>query len=117
MPKSWQVEMDRQGWDPLDKTLPDVIDFIENIEAAEDHSRQSDTVAKKKSSSSNNDGKKDNNKSNSKKKPTNRFCKEHGPNFSHNTEECHTLACLQERQLFQVEEEELPQQNLGLQGQ
>jgi hypothetical protein len=91
-PKSWQVEMDRQGFDPLEKQIPEVIDFMENIEAAEEHSCQSKTVAKKKSSSSNNNGKKDNNnKSNGKKKPTH-FCKEHGPNFSHNTEECRTLA-------------------------
>jgi hypothetical protein len=30
-PKSWQVEMDCQGFDPLDKTIPEVIDFIENM--------------------------------------------------------------------------------------
>jgi hypothetical protein len=89
-PKSWQVEMDRQGFDPLDKTIPEVVDFMENIEAAKEHSRQSETVAKKKSSSSNNN-KKDNNKSNGKWKPTH-FCKEHGPNFSYNTENCRTLA-------------------------
>jgi hypothetical protein len=89
-PKSWQVKMDRQGFDPLEKQIPEVVDFMENIEAAKEHSRQSEIVAKKKSSSSNN-GKKDNNKSNGKRKPTH-FCKEHGPNFSHNTEECRTLA-------------------------
>jgi hypothetical protein len=82
--------MDQQGFDPLEKQIPEVVDFMENIEAAKEHSRQSETVAKKKSSSSNN-GKKDNNKSNGKRKPTH-FCKEHGPNFSHNTEECRTLA-------------------------
>jgi hypothetical protein len=42
---SWQVEMDRQGFNPLDNTLPDAIDFMENIKAAKDHSHQSDTVA------------------------------------------------------------------------
>ena len=89
-PKSWQVEMDRQGFDPLDKTIPEVVDFMENIEAADEHSRQSETVQKKKNPSSNN-GKKDKNKSNGKRKPTH-FCKEHGPNFSHSTEECRTLA-------------------------
>ena len=91
-PKSWQVEMDRQGFDPMDKPLIDVVDFMENIEAAEEHTRQSDTVQKKKSSS--NDGKsnkKDHKSSNGKRKPTH-FCKEHGPNFSHNTDECRTLA-------------------------
>jgi hypothetical protein len=87
---SWQVEMDRQGFDPLDKQIPEVVNFVENIEVAEEHSLKSKTVAKKKNSSSNN-GKKDNNKSNGKQKPTH-FCKEHGSNFSHNTEECRTLA-------------------------
>jgi hypothetical protein len=30
-PKSWQVKMDRQGFDPLDKTIPEVVNFMENI--------------------------------------------------------------------------------------
>jgi hypothetical protein len=90
-PKSWQVKMDRQVFNPLEKQIPEVIDFMENIEAAKEHYHQSETIAKKKSSSSNNTKKDNNNKSNGKKKPTH-FCKEHGPNFSHNTEDCRTLA-------------------------
>ena len=35
-PKSWQREMDRQGFDPMEHTLSEVVDFMEQIEAAED---------------------------------------------------------------------------------
>jgi hypothetical protein len=38
-PKSWQVQMDRQGFDPLDKQIPEVVDFMENIKATEEHSQ------------------------------------------------------------------------------
>ena len=30
-PKSWQAEMDRQGFDPLDNTLQEVMQFLERI--------------------------------------------------------------------------------------
>ena len=35
-PRSWQWEMDRQGWDPLDHDINKVIDFMERIKEAED---------------------------------------------------------------------------------
>ena len=31
-PKSWEIEMDRQGFDPLLHTLPEVVNFMEGIE-------------------------------------------------------------------------------------
>ena len=34
-PKSWQKEMDRQGFDPLDQTIPEVVPFMERIEETE----------------------------------------------------------------------------------
>jgi len=35
-PKSWQREMDRQGFDPLAKTVTEVVEFMEHIEMSED---------------------------------------------------------------------------------
>ena len=35
-PKSWQREMDRQGFDPLDNTIQAVVAFMERIEESED---------------------------------------------------------------------------------
>jgi hypothetical protein len=35
-PKSWSREMDRQGFDPLNMTIVQVVDFLEQIETAED---------------------------------------------------------------------------------
>ena len=35
IPKSWEKEMDRQGFDPLDRSLADVIAKLEDIESAE----------------------------------------------------------------------------------
>lgn len=34
-PKSWQREMERQGYDPLEHTLNDVITFMERVESSE----------------------------------------------------------------------------------
>ena len=39
-PKSWSREMDRQGFDPINKTLREVVDFMECIEQAEDFDGQ-----------------------------------------------------------------------------
>ena len=35
-PKSWQREMDRQGFDPMEKEITAVIDFLEQIETSEE---------------------------------------------------------------------------------
>ena len=35
-PKSWQCEMDRQGYDPLEHTIAEVVGFMEQVESAED---------------------------------------------------------------------------------
>ena len=86
-PKSWQVEMERQGFDPMEQIDPGrIVEFMENLEAAEDHGKHSTTVQDKKKKSSKSGGKKDS----SKRKPTH-FCKEHGPNFTHDTDECYVL--------------------------
>ena len=35
IPKSWEKEMDRQGFDPLDQSLANVVAKLEDIESAE----------------------------------------------------------------------------------
>ena len=35
-PKAWEKEMDRQRFDPLEKTMTDVIEFMEGVEMSED---------------------------------------------------------------------------------
>ena len=83
-PRSWQNEMERQGFDPMEKQLFEVIDFMENLESVE----QFTPTTKKETKSSSNKKKES---SSSKRKPTH-FCKEHGPNFTHNTEDCRVLS-------------------------
>ena len=50
-PKSWQKEMDRQGFDPMDNTLNAVVDFMERIEATDDFDVNSEEVKSSKKSS------------------------------------------------------------------
>ena len=49
-PKSWQKEMEKQGYDPMGQPLNDVVDFLENIESAEDFEGTKVEDKKKKSS-------------------------------------------------------------------
>jgi hypothetical protein len=80
-PKSWQNKMDRQGFDPMEQSLFQVIDFMEQVKSIKE------PFDKPKSKDKDKDNKKKNNSSSSssnKKKPT-FFCSEHGPNFTHDT--------------------------------
>ena len=85
-PRSWQNEMDRQGFDPMDKRLFEVVDFMENIETTE---------PMEKVKSKNDKTKGDKSKSAEKavaKKRTPYYCKHHGPNYTHDTKDCRTLS-------------------------
>jgi len=44
-PKSWQGEMDRQGLDPLAKTVTEVVEFMERIKMSEDFDRDRKAAA------------------------------------------------------------------------
>ena len=84
-PKSWQKEMDRQGFDPLTHTAQQVIDFMERIELTEDFDsdKKVTTVAKK-----------NNNKKKSSSNTTadgTYECMVHGKNNTHDTSDCKTL--------------------------
>ena len=90
-PKSWQREMDRQGFDPIAESYNQVVLFMERIEESEEPQNES----QKK----NNSSKKDNNKrkpsNNSEKKSDDssgnkKFCLLHGEG-NHTSDECYTL--------------------------
>ena len=87
-PKSWQKEMDRQGFDPLEKELKDIVEFMENLEEAEgfDGTTVSNSKNNKKPTSS---GKKSVKFANS-PNDANEYCMLHGQG-NHSTENCHTL--------------------------
>jgi hypothetical protein len=87
-PKSWQREMDRQGFDPMTASPSEVVDFMEQIETSEDFDGDKKVVTpnSKKSSGTKNKASNGNSESNDSK-----YCMLHGKNNTHNTDECKTL--------------------------
>ena len=87
-PKSWQREMDRQGFDPLDNTMQQVIDFLEQVETSEDFEGtpvkkgQDNKSSQKKKSSSSSQGQQ--------KRGDQKHCSFHGWG-GHSSEECYKL--------------------------
>jgi len=84
-PKSWQKEMDRQGFDPLSHTPMEVVAFMERIETSEefDSDKKTTKVAasgKGKKKASDNNGAKGSH-----------YCMMHGNNNTHDTADCKTL--------------------------
>ncbi len=95
IPKSWQREMDRQGFDAYAVNaagateVTRMIDFCEQIETAESHDEEQNThVSKKKGNSS---SKKDSNKSKGDDGKGKVYCEKHGWNYTHATDECRVL--------------------------
>jgi len=88
-PKSWQGEMDCQGFDPLTHTPHEVVQFMERIEMSEDFDgdKKTTNVAK-----NNNEGKKKSNfNKGSSDADGSKHCMLHGNNNTHDTSECKTL--------------------------
>jgi len=86
-PKSWQRQMDRQGFDPLAKTLTEVAEFMECIKMSEDFDGDRKVAAVTK---------KGNNKTKANNKGSlgpdgSKHCMLHGNNNTHDTLECKTL--------------------------
>ena len=88
-PKSWQKEMDRQGFDPVTKTPHELRVFMEQIEASEefDSKLKADTSSngKKPTKKSKNGASK-----NKKSSGGDKYCTKHGK-CNHTTEECRSL--------------------------
>ena len=85
-PRSWFKEMDRQGFDPITKSVLEVVNFLEQIETAEEGDFQKVDHGQKSGSNNNNDKKKKNSSSSNKGK----YCLLHGKG-GHSTEECHHM--------------------------
>jgi len=86
-PKSRQRKMDRQGFDPLAKTVTEVVEFMEHIEMSEDFDGNRKVVAVTKKG---NNKTKFHNKGNSGADGS-KYCMLHGNNNTHDTSECQTL--------------------------
>jgi len=86
-PKSWQREIDRQGFDPLARTVTEVVEFMERIEMSEDFDGDRKVAAVTKKG---NNKTKSNNKGNSGVDGS-KYCMLHGNNNAHDTSECKTL--------------------------
>ena len=88
-PKSWQKEMERQGFDPMDNTVAQVIEFMERQEATEEDFNDNNQKDSKPATKKGGNGK----KKNSSSKPAtkkNGYCLLHGDG-NHDTEDCFTL--------------------------
>lgn len=83
VPKSWLRELDCQGIDPLEKTLGEVVEFLEQIESAEEHDSTSKVV-------SNNGHKKKGRKKSHSSSRGDKYCLIHG-HGGHSSDECHKL--------------------------
>ena len=84
-PKSWQREMDRQGFDPMMMSLNELIDFMEQIESSEDYdvaSKPNDKSKNKSSKGKGNYSKVSNNQD--------KHCLYHGSG-THSSNECTVL--------------------------
>jgi len=95
-PKSWQIEMERQGFDPLMKTQAEVAAFMEQIESAEAF----DSVGNAGNKSQKNDkdsGKKKSKHTNSNKGSGGKYCAIHGKS-GHSTEDCRTIQRLKDKE-------------------
>jgi hypothetical protein len=90
-PKSWQREMDRQGFDPMEKSPGEIVDFMERIENAEEH----DSDPKTKTVNNNNnkkDAKKGSGNNNKGKGSSNSYyCAIHKNNPTHDAENCNQI--------------------------
>jgi hypothetical protein len=86
-PSSWNKELTRQGKDPVDMTVYQILEFFENQEQTEDFHLVENKNDKKNSSNNNNKSK---NKRKSDSDDSSKYCMLHGKG-SHSTDECKTL--------------------------
>ena len=87
-PKSWQREMDRQGFDPLTHTTQQVVDFMERIEMTEDFDGDKKVQHVTKKGNNNNNNKRKNDTSDA---DGSKYCMMHGKNNTHDTSDCKSL--------------------------
>lgn len=86
VPRSWMREMDKQGFDPLEKSLQEVVDFCERMEASEDFD-----PAREGGKTKSKDGKSNKSPHKGKSSGGSKHCLFHGNNDTHNTDDCLVL--------------------------
>ena len=101
-PRKWQIEMERQGFDPLLGTVGTLIEFCQRLESAESMDRHAlkgkgksdDRKQAGRNNRSNRDGYKNHKKydpSQERETGKQHYCMHHGKNFSHSTDDCNIL--------------------------
>ena len=84
-PRSWEREMDRQGFDPMESSINDVVDFMERIESSEETDHKSSSKSAKSTKKDNGNNNKSKNGS-----PNKKTCLIHGQ-CGHSSDECKVL--------------------------
>jgi hypothetical protein len=84
-PKSWRTEMIKQGFEPMNRSVGEVVDFMERVEETEETSPR-----EKKSNSNKKPAAKEWKAQGNNKDWKNKYCSLHGKG-SHSTDECHTI--------------------------
>ena len=87
-PSSWNAEMERQGFDAFEKTPMEILDFCERIEASE---KVNNPVKGKSNGSSSKKSSSNGSRRSSSNDNGSYYCKHHGKNTSHDTEDCKVL--------------------------
>ena len=86
-PRSWQREMDRQGFDPIDHSLSEVVDFLEQVETSEDFEG---SPAKNKGNKSSQQKRAPSGNHQKRGNQDQKYCSFHGMG-GHSTDECYKL--------------------------
>lgn len=95
-PVKFLKEMYKQGYDPIDHTLQEFVEFAERLEVVDDIEKQAsgpDKKASEEPSSSSKKRKRDKKEHSTPKRSSTseKYCELHGKNPTHNTGECKTL--------------------------
>ena len=93
IPSKWQQQMVLQGFEVVDKTIQEFIEFCERLEFSKQvhDSTRAGQKATVKSDNKTKSGSKVSAGSSIKKRKTDYYCLYHGANTSHNTDECKVL--------------------------
>jgi hypothetical protein len=95
VPNSWQKQFLLQGFDPIEHTKQEFLEFCERLEATEDIFVENPNASKRKASTKNTyksrEGRNPVNKSTRNSTGTQRYCRLHGQQQSHDTATCKVL--------------------------